>query len=111
MHFEVEFALPYLDYEALKRDPKIIIGYSVEIGQQGVGVAAANHRHDCAHLWIPDEGIELFGPRRNGAGAPVIPLPGQAARLEFDALRGFFSPSSAATAWAPNRFARAKERQ
>ena len=28
MHFEVEFALPYLDYEALKRDPKIIIGYS-----------------------------------------------------------------------------------
>ncbi|MNH10923.1 hypothetical protein D3C79_704140 [compost metagenome] len=73
----------------------------IEIGQQGVGVAAANHRHDCPHLWIPDEGIELFGPRRDGAGAPVIPLPGQAARLEFEALRRQISLGASEAVWCP----------
>ncbi len=58
----------------------------IEVGQQGVGVAAANHRHDAAHLGVADKGVELLGPRGDGAGAPVILLAGEAARLEPKAL-------------------------
>ena len=58
----------------------------IEVGQQGVGVAAANHRHDAAHFWVANKGVELLGPRGNGAGSPVILLAGEAARLEPKAL-------------------------
>ncbi len=58
----------------------------IEIREQGVGVAAANHRHDAAHFWVANKGIELLGPRGDGAGAPIILLAGEAACLEPKAL-------------------------
>ncbi len=73
----------------------------IEIGQQGVGVAAANHRHDAAHLWIANEGIELGSPGGDGAGAPVIALAGEAARLESEALPFQKRPGTGKAVWRP----------
>ncbi|MNH11340.1 hypothetical protein D3C79_708530 [compost metagenome] len=73
----------------------------IEIRQQGVGVAAADDRHDGAHLRIADKRIELGGPRGDGAGAPVILGAGQAARLELEALRRQIGPGALETMRRP----------
>ena len=73
----------------------------IEVGQQGVGVVAANHRHDAAHLRIANQGIELVSPGGDGAGSPVILLAGEAARLESEALPFQKRPGTGKAVWRP----------
>ncbi len=73
----------------------------IEVRQQGIGVVAANHRHDAAHLWIANEGIELLGPGGDGAGSPVILLAGEAARLESEALPLQKRSGTGKAVWCP----------
>ncbi len=73
----------------------------IEVREQGVGVAAANHRHDAAHLGVADKGVELFGSSSNRAGTPVILLAGQATGLEFETLPFKKRPGTGKTVGGP----------